>query len=136
MPTAPAAASPRLAAAAPRRHLVFSRAAFQMLISALVAVIYSGCRCGICQALSNLLAWLPIPCLALVRQAGSMHLHCSWGPQVSLRTARHSASAGSDPTNPWPSGTMIRRHRRRLPLPSRFLMGHQIGNEHLSHHDR
>lgn len=139
MPTAPAAASPRLAAPAPHRLLVFSRAAFQMLISAL-----GSCCCD----LFWVWVWDPpgpqqpaaLAARALPdsgrasRQAGNAHPHRSWGPRMSLRTATYPAGADRDPLSLCPSSTIIRSHGGGLSSPSQFLLSHHAGNEHSSYH--
>lgn len=80
-------------------------------------MIYSGC--GICQALSNLLSWLPVPCPALDRQAGEQ---CTFPPLLGTThflEDSHIPCKCNDPPSPCPKSSTISRHREGIFLPFR-----------------
>lgn len=82
------------------------------LPSALAAVTYSGC--GICQAFSNLLPWLSVPCPAQDRQAGEQ---CTFPPLLGTTHVLedgHIPCNCNDPPSPSPNSTITSRHRKGI----------------------
>lgn len=132
MPTAPATASPRLVMPAPHTLLFCSRTAFQMVISALSSCCCDNSGCGICQALSDLLPWLPCP--ALDRQAGEQ---CAFPPLLGtphVLEDSHVPCKCHNPPSPLPGSTNISGHRGGIFLPFQILLSHLTENDHAFQH--
>lgn len=89
---------------------------------------YSGC--GICQAFSNLLPWLSVPCPAQDRQAGEQ---CTFPPLLGTTHVLedgHIPCNCNDPPSPSPNSTITSRHRKGIYFTFPGPLINHTGSEH------